>query len=210
MKVSEKSLELNVGTELLNLFRTSWGLPKTYLRGLTQKEERQEGVDFFLQLDPATRLFAFQFKAPKGKYDAVPYRYTLEREQHNFLFGLSQLAANSVFYVFPFYVTPTKLQADVPELLRDTWLLRIEQVPTAQVFGPQLTCTVRCQSGIASINPEYKMLNMRQSRDLESKGIAIGEFASWYKDHLSSNTQSERRRRSPWLVRGLRLVMAIP
>jgi hypothetical protein len=186
MKVSEKSLELNVGTELLNSFRTNWGLPKTYLRGLTQKEERQEGVDFFLQLDPATRLFAFQFKAPRGKYDVAPYRYTLARDQHNLLFGLSQLAANSVFYVFPFYVTPTKLQADVPELLRDTWLLKIEQMPTAQVFGPQLTRTVRCQSGIASINPKYETFNIRQSRSLESKGIAIAEFTGWYKDHLSS------------------------
>jgi len=66
LKVSEKSLELNVGAELLALLRNSWGAPKAYLRGLTQREEKQEGVDFFVQLDPATRVFAFQFKAPKG------------------------------------------------------------------------------------------------------------------------------------------------
>lgn len=65
MKVSEKSLELNVGAELLTLLRNTWGAPKAYLRGLTQREEKQEGVDFFVHLDPATRIFAFQFKAPK-------------------------------------------------------------------------------------------------------------------------------------------------
>jgi hypothetical protein len=64
LKVSEKSLELNVGAELLGLLRGSWGMPKAYLRGFTQLEEKQEGVDFFVQLNPATRMFAFQFKAP--------------------------------------------------------------------------------------------------------------------------------------------------
>src|ERR1700692_4076341 len=36
MKVSEKSLELNVAAELLALLRNGWGLQKAYLRGLTQ------------------------------------------------------------------------------------------------------------------------------------------------------------------------------
>ena len=39
MKVSEKSLELNVGAELLALLRGPWGMPKAYLWGLTQREE---------------------------------------------------------------------------------------------------------------------------------------------------------------------------
>ena len=37
MKVSEMSLELNVGAELLFILRNGWGIPKTYLRGLTQR-----------------------------------------------------------------------------------------------------------------------------------------------------------------------------
>src|SRR5437867_3850709 len=99
MKVSEKSLELNVGAELLGILRNDWGLQKAYLRGLTQREERQAGVDFFVELSPAARLFAFQFKAPKGKTDALPYRYTLKRQQHDLLFDLALQAPGSVFYV---------------------------------------------------------------------------------------------------------------
>jgi len=121
MKVSEKSLELNVGAELLNLFRGPWGMPKAYLRGLTQREEKQEGVDFFVQLDPATRVFAFQFKAPRGRAERVPYKYTLVREQHQMLVELAELSPSSVFYVFPFYVTPAKLQKNVPQLISETW-----------------------------------------------------------------------------------------
>ena len=79
MKVSEKSLELNLATEILNLLRNEWGLPKAYLRGLTQREEKQEGVDFFAQLNPKARLFAFQFKAPRGMSEATTYRFSLNR-----------------------------------------------------------------------------------------------------------------------------------
>lgn len=96
-KVSEKSLELNVGAELLDLMRNSWGMPKAYLRGLTQREEDQEGVDFYAELNPAARLFAFQFKAPKARSESTPYRYTLKREQHRMLGLLAGLAPKSVF-----------------------------------------------------------------------------------------------------------------
>lgn len=47
MKVSEKSPELNVGGELLGLLRGAWGMPKACLRGPTQREEKQQGIDFF-------------------------------------------------------------------------------------------------------------------------------------------------------------------
>jgi hypothetical protein len=64
MQVSEKTLELNVGAELLDQFRNGLGMTKAYLRGLTQREEKQEGVDFILRLGPQARFFAFQFIWP--------------------------------------------------------------------------------------------------------------------------------------------------
>jgi hypothetical protein len=209
MKVSEKSLELNVGTELLNLMRGPWGLRKAYLRGLTQKEERREGVDFFAQLTPTTRLFAFQFKAPRGRREGAPYRYTLERYQHDSLFSLAQQAPNSVFYVFPFYVTPRKLQRDVPQLLEDTWLLQLEQMPSAEIFGTRQTRTVRCRQGVASINPDYQILKASNIERVQSRGIPARSFAGWYERYLQG-TQHEDRRRSPWLVRGLRVAIVTP
>src|SRR5260370_40745168 len=127
--------------------RNQWKMPKVYLRGLTQREERQEGVDFFAQLDPAIRLFAFQFKAPKGTADGGPYRYTLMRYQHRVLLRLARRAPQNVFYVLPFYVTTAKLQKDVPTLARDTWLLRIAQTPTAEVFGAAQSKVMLCAAG---------------------------------------------------------------
>jgi hypothetical protein len=207
-KVSEKTLELNVGAEILALARTGWGMPKAYLRGLTQAEENREGVDFFLQLDPSTRIIAFQFKAPKGAVDTVPYRYTLRRKQHELLYQLTQVSPRSVFYVFPYYVTVDKLQQDVPDLIKDTWLLSLDQMPTVTVFGPTAaTRTVRCQGALASINPDYEM--GRFGEVSPPHGLAPRQFAAWYSRYRDI-AELGQSRRDPWLARGLRVAIVLP
>lgn len=211
MKVSEKSLELNVGAELLTLFRTYWGMPKAYLRGLTQREERQEGVDFFVQLNPATRVFAFQFKAPKGAVDAVPYRYTLRREQHDLLYQLAQCSPRSVFYVFPYYITVAKLHQDVPDLIKDTWVLGLDGMPAATVFGTAATRTIRCEAGLATVNPDYEISRLRDISP--PRGVPATEFASWYARYREVAGYFEdrpRHRRDPWLARWLRVAIVLP
>ena len=212
MKVSEKSLELNVGAELLSTLRNGWGMPKAYLRGLTQREESQCGVDFFAQLNPATRLFAFQFKAPKGKSDTLPYRYTLMREQHRLLYELAQKAPASVFYVLPFYVTEPKLWQAVPILLRDTWFLRIDRMNTAAVFGTARSRTMRCRPGLASVNPPYlteRFVENQVPLDSEERGVPARVFARWY-GHYRERASADRMRRNPWLARGLRVAVVRP
>ncbi len=212
MKVSEKSLELNVGAELLFILRNGWGMPKAYLRGLTQREESQEGVDFFAQLNPTARLFAFQFKAPKGKSDTLPYRYTLMQEQHDLLYNLAQNAPASVFYVLPFYVTEPKLQRDVPILLRDTWFLKIDQMDTAAVFGTTQKRTMRCSPGLASVNPEYRTERFVENQfplHREGRGVSAEAFALWYRRYQKRGLEN-RVRRNPWLSRGLRVAVVSP
>ena len=135
MKVSEKSLELNLAAEVLSALRGRPGMQRAYLRGLTQREERQEGADFCADLPSGARLLALQFKAPKGISEQLPYRYTLVRYQHEALFTLAQTSPGAVFYVFPFYVTISKLQNDLPTLAADTWLLELDSMPPAKCSG---------------------------------------------------------------------------
>ena len=214
MKVSEKSLELNVGAELLALLRGPWGMPKAYLRGLTQREERQEGVDFFAQLSSRTRIFAFQFKAPKGSQEGEPYRFTIQRRQHEKLAALAGGSAGNVFYVLPYYVHPGKLQRFVPRLLRDTWFLPVGSMRRTDPFGTYQTRTVRCEGGLASINPDYEL---RGAEELDpGNGIPAGQFADWYAD-LHSDLHAEVDMaisrgvgKNPWLVRGLRVAIVQP
>lgn len=207
MKVSEKSLELNVGAEILDLMRNQLGMPKAYLRGLTQGEERQEGADFFVELDPATKIFAFQFKRPKGPFEHAPYTFTLKREQHIELFRLAEDWPGSTFYVLPFYVTPQKLRQDVPNLAQDTWLLDVSDVPTEQVFNGQKTKTIYCEAGWAKVNPEYKLVNLINRKRIE--GIPVQAFAEWHGGFRDLQDE-ERGRRDSWLARGLRVVIVTP
>ncbi len=210
MKVSEKSLELNVGAELLALLRGRWRMPKTYLRGLTQREESQEGADFFAQLSPKTRIFAFQFKAPKGRQEGEPYRFTIQRRQHEKLSALAAGSTGNVFYVLPYYVLPAKLQRCVPCLLRDTWFLPVGSMSGTDPFGTYQTRTVRCERRLASINPEYEL---RGVEELEpGNGIPVRQFAEWYAGlHAKSDLAINRgQRRDPWLVRGMRVAIVQP
>ena len=210
MKVSEKSLELNVGAELLALLRGPWGMPKAYLRGLTQREESQEGVDFFAQLSPGTRIFAFQFKAPKGRREGEPYRFTIQRRQHEKLAALAGGSAGDVFYVLPYYVLPVKLQRYVPRLLRYTWFLPVGSMRDTDPFGTYETRTMRCERGLASINPDYELRGVEQLEP--GDGIPTGQFAEWYANlHAQTDERGFRgKRKDPWLVRGLHVAIVEP
>ena len=214
MKVSEKSLELNVGAELLDILRGQCGMPKAYLRGLTQREEHQEGVDFFAELSASTRIFAFQFKAPKGQWgDQTPYRFTIQRHQHEKLTGLAASWPSCVFYVLPFYVRPAKLRHYVPQLLQDTWFLPVDAMSGTNVFDPhQKTKTMHCQPGMASINPDYELLNARRLELALDGGIPVRPFAEWY-DGLHDQSDEfvgGRPHKNSWLSRGLRVAIVQP
>ena len=209
MKVSEKSLELNVGAELLALLRGRMKMPKAYLRGLTQREESRSGADFFVQLPPTVRIFVFQFKAPRGPSDRLPYRFTLSRRQHEMLHLLAQNDVGAVHYVLPFYVSTQKLVRDVPFLSRDTWLLPVAPLDVSTVFAGQKTKRIQCFPGTASVNPEYEMKNLAKIALSWEDGIYPGRFAEWYREFRLRGREhyGESTRRSPQIARGLRVTI---
>lgn len=215
MRVSEKSLELNVGAEILFRLRKLPGMRKVYLRGLTQKEESVQGVDFFAQLTENARILAFQFKAPKVETKKPPYRFTLQSKQHRKLHQLTQGNRDSVFYVFPFYAAHSKLEHDLPNLLTDTWFLPVERMEPDDLFGGQQSKVILCCPGRATANPNYELLKDFVSEESErmetlSIGIKPGTFAEWYSGLHSSDdsVQQAKKRKNPWLVRNLRVAIA--
>ena len=181
MKVSEKSLELNVGAEFPARLRGPLNMPKAYLRGLTQREEHRTGVDFFARLPDGTRILAFHFKAPRGPSDDLPYTSTLGRDQHTSLHDLAVQDPSAVYYVFPFYVSTHKLVRDVPNLARDTWLLPAAPLDVPTVFASQRTKRVHCNRGTAVVNPNYPMKRLADLALSWEDGIRPGRFAEWYR-----------------------------
>jgi len=166
-------------------------------------------VDFFAQLDPAARTFAFQFKAPRGRDDQVPNRFTLVRERHEKLHELAQASPYGVLYVLPFYASHEKLEHHVPALLQDTWCLSIMSMAPSDVFGANRSKVVRCCPGTATVNPEYPLRRASDVKLSLEAGIPVKEFASWYTELCNHKTRSAKssRRMNPWIVRGLRVVI---
>lgn len=216
MKVSEKSLELNIGAEILNHLRALPGMRKAYLRGLTQAEEAQEGVDFFAHLDPATTLVAFQFKAPRGRTEGTSYKYTLMKYQHDVLYRLAKANPRSVFYAFPFFLTPGKLSAVSPNLLSETWFLDAGKMDPKTLFGTHESRTITCRAGTAKVNPEFALHRLDALEMSASSAVKVRAFASWYKDFRQQGTthrstkHGELKWRNAWITRGLRCAIVPP
>ena len=166
-------------------------------------------MDFFAQLSPTARIFAFQFKAPRGRDEQVPYSFTLVGEQHAHLHALAQAWPGSVFYVLPFYASYKKLQRDVPVLIRDTWFLPVAPMMPSQVFGTNKTKVVHCYPDIAVVNPEYQLRHVQDVTLSREAGIPAQKFSSWYMNLRGNEARSVERsqRMSPWVVRGLRVAI---
>jgi len=213
-KVSEKTLELNIGAEILQIIRSQHGCSRAFLRGLTQAEEYAHGVDFYAELPDNTRVYAFQFKAPKKGPEMEPYLFTIRNDQHTALYSAASRNLGSVFYCFPYYVETAKLVTHLPTLLRETWLLDVASVPPT-VFGAYHSKTVRCQGGFAHINPEYELISlteMKGARDgaksLVGEGLTLKTLQQMFKMLLKRS--DDKMRLSPWLTRGLRAVFVPP
>ena len=79
-ELSEKSLELNICSELLHRIRSWPGCEKALWLGLTQAQERLYGADELLKLGGGA-LFMLQFKAPwaNSRVDDLYRFYVNER-----------------------------------------------------------------------------------------------------------------------------------
>jgi hypothetical protein len=103
-----------------------------------------------------------------------------------------------------------KLQRDVPNLMNDTWLLSLDPMIPAVVFGSTKSKTVRCERSRAIINPEYGMHRFQDAAlkaAITRGGVGPREMQQWYSRFRSSAAVA---RRSPWLSRGLRIAVVLP
>lgn len=180
MRVSEKTLELNIGAELLTVLRARKGFEKLYLRGLTQAQERRDGADFFAYLSPKARIFAFQFKAPKDIEERSPYRYRLVRHQHECLLRLARMKPRTVFYVFPYFTGFDKVHRKSPTLLAETRFLEVSTMESREVFSSFSSRTISCTGSLARVNPEFTLESFPDLHIPDEAGVNPGAFGDWF------------------------------
>ena len=129
-KVSEKSLELNVGAELLHCIRSWPNCSKALWFGLTQAQESRKGLDEFVLNVPSDLLLMLQFKSPRAAASTdTPYIFDINLRQHHTLLRLALRFPKNVHYVFPLYREWAKTRQDAPDLARDTWLIPVSLMP---------------------------------------------------------------------------------
>lgn len=101
--VSEKTLELNIGAEILWIIRQQPGCEGAFWVGMRQDQEAKNGIDELIANVPAARHLALQFKSPKPTPKDGPFRFTLNGPQHKNLLKLAIVRPNAVLYVLPHY-----------------------------------------------------------------------------------------------------------
>ena len=133
-EVSEKSLELNVCAEFLHLIRSWPGCDRALWHGLTQAEERDQGLDEMIKNVGSGVSVMLQFKAPwaSSQPDHL-YKFSINEKQHEALESMANQYPDSVYYVFPLYSKWSKANQHAPNLARDTWLVPVSSVPLASL-----------------------------------------------------------------------------
>ena len=143
--ISEKTLELNVTAELLQVIRSWPGCAGAYWVGMKQDQETRNGLDELIRNAPDFCLM-LQFKSPWRDPVVDPFRFEIKELQLNRLRLLSNLYPEAVYYVFPKYNRHAKIRATAPNLLHDTWFLRVADLDSVgssntgkhrvDVYGP--------------------------------------------------------------------------
>lgn len=131
--LNEKSLELNISHELLNLFTSSYSV------GVTLQDESKIGVDSWLKA-PYLALF-FQYKASYRGVDGQTAFFNINSnhpyyDQHVTLKHFSNFFPDSVFYVFPLAVTDNYFRQVAGNLTPVTIFQDLDTMPTVLPGSP--------------------------------------------------------------------------
>ena len=130
-EVSEKSLELSICAEMLQRIRSWPGCDKALWFGLTQRQERREGLDARIHNVNSFSLM-LQFKAPwETSRPNDLYKFSINERQHYALEQTASAFPDAVFYVFPFYSTWASADRHAPNLLQDTWLVPVSSITSS-------------------------------------------------------------------------------
>jgi hypothetical protein len=119
MRLSEKTIELNVCSQLTQYLRG-----RIIWFGLTQRQEARAGFDAAIKL--GGRLILFQFKASNYTLRrTLARRFYLEHQQLTALITRAADYGRSVFYVFPMIGNTVELRRYAGDFVSNTWLLDV-------------------------------------------------------------------------------------
>jgi len=166
--VSEKTLELNICAEILSLIRSLSGCHGAFWIGMKQDQEAKNGLDELISNLPAGMHLALQFKAPRSRSpNHVPYRFTINDRQNDNLLRLATGRPDAAYYVFPHYNTFTRMRSNSPNLLSDTYFLRVDDLRNLSHSTNRLgTHLVETNPPIALVHSEPSTVKLTVASDM--------------------------------------------
>jgi|Deesub1362A_J573_1020465.scaffolds.fasta_scaffold03956_6 hypothetical protein len=207
-EVSEKTLELNVTAEILEIVRNQLRFQKAFWFGMTQRQEAQTGLDEILTNLPRAYHLLLQFKSPAYN---PSFKFSINKTQTLRLLDLSSQRPDAVFYVFPLFNRIAKLKEKCPNLLKDTWLLRVEDLRnyisgsqkerhSVIIEKPPLAFIRSTPMRVRLLNLKGYLLDLTREYDFKEKLISNSDIHSW---HKAENWKFLGNKRLGQLCRGL-------
>ncbi len=124
--VSEKTLEVNICSELLGRIRDLPGCRRAFWISMKQRQEALNGIDELIHNVRTGVHLALQFKAPRSwPPNGKPFYFTINERQHGHLHRLATTRPKAVHYVFPHYNTFASMRRVSPALLSQTYFLSV-------------------------------------------------------------------------------------
>lgn len=120
MKLYEKTLELNIGAEILNLLRTTY--PKSYISSIPPQIESSLGYD-----EEVKHWNSFLLQYKKAKEDEPWYTFIINKKQHKDMLEVIKNQKKCAFYVLPLYNSSSEKEISKisPNLLIDTLFIDV-------------------------------------------------------------------------------------
>jgi len=200
-KIEEKTLEINICENLINLIRSCNSLfKKAYWRGLTLRLEHRIGLD--VKIEPgmykALMILGIQFKKPKNKeYDFKrrEYYYLFEinnnpaNNQHLILYFLSSLIHYKypqkncfIGYSFPLFINHDELRRYSPMFLNRTIFIDARYFPETKL--DRLTHKIYIYENIYDVEIESKKRIKIEKEYILTKEKLIEKFKGLEKENL--------------------------
>jgi hypothetical protein len=180
--INEKTLELNIMSEILNICRRHD--PRAFILGTTLQQEKRLGYDsrILSRLSPSWKTAMFQFK--KAKYKTYDGGYTFiinnnrYNDQHLILYSVAGGRKRVAFYVLPTFLTLNEFGTASPNHLRYTFFADVSDISPYRINHQQHTITIYPTSRIGVVRSEeetrIKLITIEQLEiAVKEKEIAI-------------------------------------
>jgi hypothetical protein len=207
MSLNEKTLELNISTEFLNICRQHD--PQAFMFGTTLKQESRSGYDSTAlgNLPQFWRTAVFQFKRALSKrITALGDEYTFHinnngnRDQHIFLYLMSGGRPLTALYVLPLFITLNDLRNQAPQLLGQTVYADAAHIPPWIIDNTPHTLLVYPAQGFAIIHSEERRIKVSPFKELTTSiaekkiGVTIEELRANLKRQRIEGAETKSRR----------------